>query len=376
VESETQLADRAPHPRIGGRYVYERELGHGGAGRVLLVRDSSAGELLALKLVAAAAEEQVRSEFALLSGIAHPALASVRELVRIDEAIASLRVSRGSLALISEFVPGLPADRALRLLAAGVRGGSGAAAAAPPPAGRTSAHWERQLALALGVLDKTARALAAIHAHGFVHGDVKPANVIVSEGGKGLKLIDLGLARPPGFEERPSGTPEFMAPELFRGELSPAADVYALGVTVWRLLSPLPAAGYDASPAELLARALADPNSTEPLPGWVPAPVGELLAAMRSADRARRPSDARELIDEISRLTAALPVELASELTAGAAPSRSWMERAVAVSALPLVGHAAARDALSHALERGGAVAVVGPEGAGRSRLTRDAVAA
>ena len=342
---------------------------------MLLVNDASTGEQLALKLVAAAAEDQVRAEFALLSGIAHPNLARVVGLLRIDEAIAALRVPRGTLALISEFAPGLAADRALRLMAAGAPGRVPAATTAAKGAGpRNSAPRERQLALAIGVLDRAARALSAVHAQGFVHGDVKPANLIVAEDGRGLKLIDLGFARAPGFEERPSGTPDYMAPELFRGESSPAVDVYALGVSVWRLLAPPMAARFEASPAELLARSLADPTTSEPLPAWVPAPLVELLAAMRQPDRARRPADARELLAEITRLATALPAELVSELSGAAAESRSAKERALAVSALPFVGQPQARRSFAAALASGPAVAVVGPEGSGRSRLVRDAV--
>jgi transcriptional regulator with GAF, ATPase, and Fis domain len=223
-------------------------------------------------------------------------------------------------------------------------------------------------------LDCGARALSAVHAHGFVHGDVKPANLIVSEDGRRVSLIDLGFARAPGFEARPSGTPDFMAPELFRGELSPAADVYALGVSVWQLLAPPSAAREHEAPAELLARALADPREREPLPSWVPAPLVELLSMMRAADRAGRPSQARELTTELTRLATALSPEQAAGFSGVAAESRSWKERALEVSALSLVGNEPARRALDAALAAGGAVAIVGPDGAGRSRVVRDAV--
>ncbi|HKP61418.1 MAG TPA: protein kinase, partial [Polyangiales bacterium] len=225
------MAEGAAGAAIAGRYRFERELGRGAHGRVLLVRDAVSGDRRALKLVSHAAEEQVRAEFALLSRIEQPNLARVLELLRLPEAVPALRLSRGSLALVEEYVPGVSADRAMQLRAAG--------------------REAQPLKLALRLLDRTARALCAIHAHGFVHGDVKPQNLIVPEAGAEPKLIDLGLSRPPGFEERPSGTPEFMAPELFRGELSPAADVYALGVSVWRLLAPRTPAPAGDSAAEL-----------------------------------------------------------------------------------------------------------------------------
>ncbi len=103
------------------------------------------------------------------------------------------------------------------------------------------------------------RALAAVHAAGAVHGDVKTSNVMREEGGR-ILLVDFGAARPrpgargdaPGAErDAPRrrgalfGTPHFLAPELVAGEeATPASDLYALGVVLYRLVSgryPLPA---------------------------------------------------------------------------------------------------------------------------------------
>jgi eukaryotic-like serine/threonine-protein kinase len=92
VGAETQLADGTAGALIAGRYRYERELGRGAHGRVLLVRDAASGDRLALKLVSNAAEEQVRAEFALLSRIQQPNLARVLELVRLPDAVPVLRL--------------------------------------------------------------------------------------------------------------------------------------------------------------------------------------------------------------------------------------------------------------------------------------------
>lgn len=87
--------------------------------------------------------------------------------------------------------------------------------------------------------------LQALHGAGFVHGDVKSGNVMIdsANGVDAIKLIDLGLAHAPEATDATeqgmvSGTPEFMAPEVIRGEgVVPASDIYAAGVVCYQLLT-------------------------------------------------------------------------------------------------------------------------------------------
>jgi serine/threonine protein phosphatase PrpC len=88
---------------------------------------------------------------------------------------------------------------------------------------------------------KLCRAVHALHRQRIVHRDIKPDNVLLPEAG-GLKLLDLGIARLPAWDEDAAdpvpGTPSYMAPELFHGERgSIASDVFALGVTIYRLFT-------------------------------------------------------------------------------------------------------------------------------------------
>jgi serine/threonine protein phosphatase PrpC len=90
---------------------------------------------------------------------------------------------------------------------------------------------------------RLARAVAVLHRAGIVHRDIKPENVMLLKDG-GLRLIDLGVARLPQIEDFPPedipGTPSYMAPELFNGAGgSEASDLFALGVTVFRLFTRL-----------------------------------------------------------------------------------------------------------------------------------------
>jgi serine/threonine protein kinase len=86
------------------------------------------------------------------------------------------------------------------------------------------------------------RAVAALHRAGVVHRDIKPDNVVLLRD-RGLKLLDLGVARLPQLEDFAApdipGTPSYMAPELLAGS-SPGderSDVFALGVTLYRMFS-------------------------------------------------------------------------------------------------------------------------------------------
>ena len=80
-------------------------------------------------------------------------------------------------------------------------------------------------------------ALAHLHAQGWVHGDVGPANLIVGAGGRAT-LCDLGVARRAGAPGPVRGTHAYMAPEQIRGEpWTAATDVFALGVLLWELVT-------------------------------------------------------------------------------------------------------------------------------------------
>jgi len=141
-----------------------------------------------------------------------------------------------------------------------------------------------QLGLHLG------SAVRYVHAHGYLHLDLKPSNVI-AECGR-AKLIDLSVARPPGQAPAGVGTWCYLAPEQARGgELGPAADVWGLGVLLFeaatgrRAFDDDPgAAGDDEYPQ--LTRAVPRVEELRALPGA----FGDLVAACVEPEPASRPS--------------------------------------------------------------------------------------
>lgn len=98
--------------------------------------------------------------------------------------------------------------------------------------------------LAIGIVDQIAKGLAAIHLAGIIHGDIKPSNVIVDPRMRSV-VVDFGLMRWLGDVEDTSivvGTPAYIPPEVVRADsldlkLTPAADVFALGVTAYEMLT-------------------------------------------------------------------------------------------------------------------------------------------
>lgn len=149
----------------------------------------------------------------------------------------------------------------------------------------------------LAIAIKLSRAVAALHRLDIIHRDIKPDNVILLPDG-GLKLIDLGVARLPRVDEFEAneipGTPSYLAPEMFAGNLGDAAtDQFALGVTLWRLF----AGSYPYGEIEAFSRPrfrrLTRPSAARPeLPAWLDSTLMRTVAT----DPAERFGDIIELL--------------------------------------------------------------------------------
>ncbi len=302
---------------IDGRYELVRRLGAGAGGSVYAARDLLAGVDVALKLVPHSAGDP-GEEFLLARTLVHP------NVVRVFDAG---RAGQGE----SWFTMELLADADLL----DVRARHGV---------------EGVLRAAMGC----ALALDYVHGRGFIHGDIKPANVLTVAGPAGVdaRVIDFGLATGDGLR----GTPAYMAPELTRGgRPDAAADLYALGVTLYEALTgqnPFRAA----TVSETLDRQRAlVPPALEDVPPLVAAVVARLL--QKNADARYR--DARALLHA---LTDAAPPAAAS-LASGGTPMPPGCgpffgrdtELAALVKRLPPAG--------------GGLVALGGGPGSGKTRL-------
>jgi eukaryotic-like serine/threonine-protein kinase len=196
---------------FAGRYLVRGHVGTGGMGHVYRVLDQSLEEEVALKTV-------------LPHTLSRDALSRFRDEVRLARKVTHKNVARvydigehGDVHFLTmELIEGESLRRRLR------RG-------ARLPVGDA-------LAIAADVAD----GIAAAHAAGVVHSDLKPGNVMIDSSG-GVHVIDFGVAHrvAPGLSERHrAGTLEYMAPEqLVSGEAGTAADVYALGLLLFEMLA-------------------------------------------------------------------------------------------------------------------------------------------
>ena len=103
-------------------------------------------------------------------------------------------------------------------------------------------HHRGRLSIAMvgAILEETAAAVEALHRQGIVHRDLKPNNLLLDREGH-VHVSDLGVCvrrqEPGGTAAGVAGTPAYMAPELFEGRASARADIYALGITLYELLT-------------------------------------------------------------------------------------------------------------------------------------------
>lgn len=171
---------------------------------------------------------------------------------------------------------------------------------------RLAAGRRFDLPVALWIARQVAEGLEGLHLAGWMHGDVKPANIHLSPQGH-VTLLDLGFARRSGDADAAAdrcvmGTCAYLAPEQVTVGLSPdiRSDLYSLGVVMFELL-----AGRRPFLADTMAELIAAHKEMPPpdlglLTPRVPGGIARLVLAMLSKDPVRRPQTPRILIDQLA----------------------------------------------------------------------------
>lgn len=303
------MSDIPNEPDLPQRYEPVRRLGRGGGGEVWAVRDRATGRSYALKLLAEEASERemaalVREAVALsgLEGLGVPRVISFGRLP-----------SSGRPYLVREIVEGESLEAVL-------------ARGADP---RT----------ALEILARAADQLTVLHRAGLLHGDVKPANVIVEPEGS-VVFVDLGLAAPwrEGGAHAEGLTPRYAAPELFEGKpITVRAEVFALGVVLAEILeSGSLAVGSD---------------------------ISAQLSAVADRAMARAPEDRFPSVDEFANEV--------RRVLGGPVPDASATASSVLWPISGIDGVSGQLLDAAQALASGSVLRLEGPPGSGRSALIR-----
>lgn len=156
--------------------------------------------------------------------------------------------------------------------------------------------------VALDYARQAAAGLAAAQMKKLVHRDIKPQNLVVEPDGI-LKIVDFGLAAEAegAFAGGRLGTPHYMSPEVCRGELAtPASDVYALGITLYHMLTGQPPYAGRKTTEEIVEGHLKGERlQPEKLRPEIPRAVAELVRQMTRQDPTLRPT-AQEVVQTIS----------------------------------------------------------------------------
>ncbi len=343
-------ADIAPGTQIG-EYVVERKVARGGMGAIYAARHPVLGRPAAIKVIhgelsgdASLLERFVREAQA-VNLIRHPNIVDVFSIGALPD---------GRAYFVMDWLEGtslaqrLERDRPLPL---------------------AEAAW---------ILDEAIDALAAAHAAGVVHRDLKPPNIFLARQGAATRVVvlDFGIAKLSGGirEETATGilmgTPAYLAPEQARtSQVDHRADIYALGVVAFEMLAgrrPFSGGNLDSVVGKHVA--MEAPPLADHAPGLPPA-VASVVAAMMAKDPAARPG-----LDQVKRVLAPyLP------RAAPAAPARRrWLIAAVLVGlaiGATVVGAAALGGSDQAASDAAPRVVAVNPRAADAAPPPPDAAA-
>jgi serine/threonine-protein kinase len=286
------------------------KIGEGAASTVYAVMDTRTRQVMALKHVNRRSEkdqrfvEQMEQEYKVGSRLDHPNIRAIHRLLKNQKFMFGPVTD---VALLMELVDAATLD------------------VLPRPSAANIARYFAQ----------GARALAHMHERGFVHADMKPSNMMVTEDGT-VKIIDLGQACAIGsVKKRIQGTPGYIAPEqAHRQQITPLTDVYNYGATLyWVLLrEEIPCAlpsrnGKIGGALELAQLRLPQPpHEQDPR---IPAELSALTMECIQINPEERVQSVAEIGDRLDRIAescarSGLGAELEGLVGSSAAPNRAY----------------------------------------------------
>ncbi len=277
------------------RYVLGAEIARGGMGRVVEATDTLLGRVVALKEALSSdpdALERFAREIRITARLEHPSIVPVHDGGKGENGVPYYVMRK---------IEGRPLEKLVR----------------ESRSLNDRLHLVRHMVAA-------AEAIAHAHERMIVHRDIKPSNILVGELGETI-VIDWGLAKVIGEDDERTqlggvalqpteggeiktreglvfGTPGFMAPEqLGGGPVDPRWDVYALGATLYHLLSKKPPHHADSADDMMRAAMTAPPSPIANLVQGVPPELATIVDKALSFDPDKRYQDARELARDLQR---------------------------------------------------------------------------
>jgi serine/threonine-protein kinase len=257
-----------------GRYEILEIIGTGANGRVARAHDPMIGRLVAIKLfpkelAQGEARQRFLQEARVVGQLSHPSIITLHDM--------GIEESTQTPYLVMEFLEGQPLDRILEK------------GSLPFP---KACAWAAEVACALGVA----------HRKGVIHGDVKPANVLITNDGR-VKLMDFGMARLASRDTAGSpllGTPAYWCPEQILGKPQDSrSDLFSLGVVLYEMVT-----GQRPFDADSLQGICGRVLSSTPLPAShanpsVPTGFDGVIVRCLAKDPAARYATAEALAEEL-----------------------------------------------------------------------------
>ena len=225
-----------------GRYEVLEPIGRGASSTVFKARDALIGRTVAIKALQSGVDEpawreRFMAEARIVGQLSHPRIVKLHD-VGIDE-------SSGAPYLVMEFVVGKTLEQQIA-------------------AGKTDFQQACTWGAALG------RALACAHEQGIVHGDIKPANILINQDGR-VMLTDFGIARFAAHVSQNgglSGTPAYLSPEQIEGNPTDGrSDLFSLGIVLYQLATgerPFQSDSVQAVCAQILKAKITPPSKVNP----------------------------------------------------------------------------------------------------------------